>query len=139
MTDAEIVLAKLGVLREHVSRARRRRPERLEALRADVDVQDALSMSLMVAVQEAVDVAFHIAADEKWGVPATYAESFDLLATRGVLSAELGRRLASAAALRNRIAHGCASVDLDRLWRELPGGLDALEEFATAIAAFLPR
>lgn len=139
MTDAEIVLSKLAVLREHVTRARRRRPDRLEALQADVDVQDALSMSLMVAVQEAVDIAFHIAADEKWGVPATYAESFELLATRGLFQPDLGRRLASAASLRNRIVHGYASVDLDRLWRELPGGLDALEEFAAAIAAFLPR
>ena len=33
----------------------------VEALRADVDIQDALALSLPVAIQEAVDIAFHIA------------------------------------------------------------------------------
>lgn len=30
------------------------------------------------------------------------------------------------AALRNRIAHGYASVDFARIWAELPSGLEAL-------------
>jgi uncharacterized protein YutE (UPF0331/DUF86 family) len=75
VTDAGLVLHKLGVLREHVARARRRRPTSAELLRGDVDRQDALAMSLLVAIQEAVDVAFHIIADEQWGVPSSYAES----------------------------------------------------------------
>ena len=90
-----------------------------------------------MAIQEAVDIAFHIAAGEGWGVPSTYAESFDLLASRGVLAADVARQLASAASLRNRIAHGYASIDLERLWRESPIGLDALERYAAAVAAFV--
>ena len=37
------------------------------------------------------------------------------------------------ARLRNRIAHGCASVDVERLWQELPDGLHTLELFVAAI------
>jgi uncharacterized protein YutE (UPF0331/DUF86 family) len=89
---------------------------------------------VLVAVQEAIDIAFHVATDEGWGVPATYAESFDLLAQRGVVSPEVARALAGAASLRNRIAHAYASVDVERFWKELPDGLDALERFAEGIA-----
>jgi uncharacterized protein YutE (UPF0331/DUF86 family) len=107
-------------------------------LRSDVDRQDALAMSLFVAIQEATDIAFHIASDEGWGIPASYAESFEILARHGVIGVELADALARAVTVRNRIAHGYGTVDLDRIWAELPAGLDALDRYATAIARFLP-
>ncbi len=94
-------------------------------------------MSVLVAVQEAIDAAFHIVADERWGVPASYAEGFELLASRSVIDGGLRDRMVAAAGLRNRIAHGYAAVDLERLWSELPEGLDALEEYGKALAAFV--
>jgi uncharacterized protein YutE (UPF0331/DUF86 family) len=138
MTDAVVVLRKLGVLREHLLRARRRRPASAELLRRDVDLLDALSMSLLVVIQESIDIAFHIAADEGWGVPASYAEGFDILARHEVLDASLARSLAAAAGLRNRLAHAYATLDVERLWNELPAGLDAFEEYTRAIARFVP-
>lgn len=94
-------------------------------------------MSLLVAIQEAIDVAFHIVADEGWGVPASYAESFEILVRRGVLEADLAAELARAVAVRHRIAHGYATLDLDRFWKEIPVGLRALDGFAAAIAGFV--
>jgi uncharacterized protein YutE (UPF0331/DUF86 family) len=139
LTDPLIVLRKLSLLREHAARVRRRRPSSIEAFQNDVEVQDALSMSLLVSVQESADVAFHIVADEGWGVPASYAEGFELLAQHGVLPLELARAMSSVTALRNRLAHGYASVDAARLWAELPAGLEALDRFASHIADWLDR
>lgn len=133
MSDPAILLRKLSVLRDHVGRLRRRRPANADALRDDLDLQDSIAMSLLVSVQVALDVALHIAADEGLGVPATYADGFDMLVRQGWLDADVGRRLAGMAALRNRIAHGYASVDFERIWRELPGGLDAFDHFAAAV------
>ena len=101
MTDRDVVFRKLSSLREHVSRMRRRRTVDLETFRADVDRQDAIGMSLLVAVQDALDIALHVAADEGWGVPASYAESFTMLARHGMIDAKLATALASMAALRN--------------------------------------
>lgn len=138
MTDAELVVQKLAMLRDHLARARRRRPATADLLRGDVDLQDSLSMSVLVAIQEAIDIAFHIVSDEGWGAPASYAESFDLLQRHGVIDAPLARVLSGAVGLRNRVAHAYATLDLDRLWAELPAGLDALERYAQAIAVFVP-
>lgn len=138
MTDAELVVRKLAVMREHVARARRRRPSGVEALRGDVDLQDALSMSILVAIQEAIDIAFHVVADEGWGTPASYAESFDLLARHGVMDIALADALTRGVGLRNRLAHAYATLDLERLWTDLPAGLDALDRYAEAIARFVP-
>lgn len=134
MTDSILVLHKLSTLREHIDRARRRRPRSPEALRADVDLQDALAMSLLVAIQEAVDIAFHI---EGGGIPSSYADGFGLLARHGALDAALADTLARTVGVRHRIAHGYATVDIERIWSELPAGLDALDAFAGAIARFL--
>jgi uncharacterized protein YutE (UPF0331/DUF86 family) len=137
MTDVELVLRKLAVLRDHLQRVRRRRPPQVDALLADQDLQDAICMSLLVAIQEAIDTAFHISADEGWGVPDSNAQAFEILARNAVLSDELARAMGSAAALRNRIAHGYAGVDLPRLWAEIPTGLDSLERYVTSVARLL--
>lgn len=135
MTDVTLVLRKLSVLREHAGRARRRRPERFDEIARDEDLQDALAMSLLVAIQEAIDIAFHVASDDGLGLPASYAEAFDLLGRHGVLEADLTASMVQAAGLRNRLAHGYAGIDVERLWEELPAGLDALDRFAAAVAA----
>ena len=121
MTDPVLVLRKLATLREHLERVRRRRPASVEALRTDVDLQDALAMSLLVAVQEAIDVAFHLLADEGWGTPDSYAEGFAMLARRGVIDAALSDALARVVSVRNRLAHGYATLDVDRLWTPATG------------------
>jgi uncharacterized protein YutE (UPF0331/DUF86 family) len=138
MTDPTIVLRKLSALREHVVRLRRRRPATADPMRDDIDLQDAIAMSLVVAVQSALDVAMHLLSDVGAGVPATYADSFRMLTQHGFLDAETSTRLAAMAALCNRIAHGYASVDFERIWRELPDGLTALDRFAQCVAASLP-
>jgi uncharacterized protein YutE (UPF0331/DUF86 family) len=134
MTDPIIVLRKLVTLREHLSRARARRPDAVGELERDTVLQDALAMSLFVAIQEAIDIAFHIVADEGWGMPGSYAEAFAILAEKGVVDAAMVDPLEGCARLRNRIAHGYAAVDIERLWTELPEGLAVLERFVESVA-----
>ena len=138
MTDVGLVLHKLQRLKEQVTLARARRPAVADALSQDLVLRDALALAFMVAVQEAIDIAYHIVADEGWGIPDSHLGAFDMLATRRVVASTLATELSTAASMRNRIAHGYASVDHQRLWHELPSGLRALEEFAAAVAAWLP-
>jgi uncharacterized protein YutE (UPF0331/DUF86 family) len=64
MTDPMVLARKLALLHEHLERAKRRRPDRIDELSIDLDRQDALALSVIVIVQEAVDIAFHIVTDE---------------------------------------------------------------------------
>jgi uncharacterized protein YutE (UPF0331/DUF86 family) len=137
MTNRELVERKLAYLREHLSRARRRAPPSLEALVADIDRTDALVLSLFVSVQEAIDIAYHVGTDNGWGTPESYAASFELLVTHDVLDASVATQMIGASGFRNRIAHAYGTLDLQRLYRDLPGALDALEAFAKAIASYL--
>jgi uncharacterized protein YutE (UPF0331/DUF86 family) len=57
-----------------------------------------------------------------------------MLVTHGIIDSELAASLSAMAALRNRIAHGYATVDVERIYDELPEGITALEKFQVAIA-----
>jgi uncharacterized protein YutE (UPF0331/DUF86 family) len=58
-------------LNEHLRRLRERRPDDLSALKADQLLQDAIALSVLVVVQEAMDIALHIASDEGWELAST--------------------------------------------------------------------
>jgi uncharacterized protein YutE (UPF0331/DUF86 family) len=137
VTNVALVARKLAVLEQHLGRLRERRPASATAFAADSLLQDAVAMSVLVIVQEAMDIALHIAADEGWELASTYREAFTVLARHGVVPTALAESLAGAAQLRNRIAHGYATLDAARLWNELPAGMTAFREFAAAISAFL--
>jgi uncharacterized protein YutE (UPF0331/DUF86 family) len=139
VTNVALVAKKLAVLDEHLRRLRGRRPTTLEAFVEDTLVQDAVAMGVLVVVQEAMDIALHIASDEGWELAATYREAFLVLERHGILSAETAAALGGAAQLRNRIAHGYATMDAARLWTELPSGMAAFAAFASAVSAYLTK
>ena len=84
-----LVAHKLTALRSFLARAAARRPAAVDEFLADEARQEALSLCLLVAVQEATDIAFHIAADEGWGVPTANREAFEILSRHGVIGAPL--------------------------------------------------
>ena len=137
MTNVALVARKLAILNEHLRRLRERRPDDLSALKADQLLQDAIALSVLVVVQEAMDIALHIASDEGWELASTYREAFVVLERHGLLEPSLTPSLTGAAQLRNRIAHGYASLDVERLWTELPSGIDAFAAFSSKVAGFL--
>lgn len=139
MTDKTIIRDKLANMREHAGRARTRRPDDRGGFEANAELQDAVALSVLVAVQEACDIAMHITADEGWGLPGSFGEAFELLSRNDVIAVAHSRELAELAALRGRIAHGYAVKFPGRLWTEVPPCLDALDRYGEAIAKLLTQ
>jgi uncharacterized protein YutE (UPF0331/DUF86 family) len=139
VTNIALVARKLALLQEHLRRLRERRPATVDAFKADTLLQDAVALSVLVVVQEAVDIALHIASDEGWELAASYRDAFVVLERHGLLDTATSEALSGAAQLRNRIAHGYSSLDVERLWSDLPLGVAAFSTFASRIAAFVSR
>src|SRR5450432_3539730 len=118
MTNVALVTRKLAIVALHLARLRERRPLDVTRFKEDALVQDAVSLGVLVVVQECMDIALHIASDEGWELASTYREAFVVLERHGVIDAALATSLGNAAQLRNRIAHGYASLDAERLWQE---------------------
>jgi uncharacterized protein YutE (UPF0331/DUF86 family) len=138
VTDAPLVLHKLRRLAEQIALLRQRRPAGPEVLATDLLLRDGIALALLVACQEVVDVAYHVVADEGWGVPSSHADALALLAQHGVIDGATAASVSGVVRARNRIAHGYASVDHARLWAELPDGIAHLERFSREVARWLP-
>lgn len=100
-----------------------------EEFLSDVKSRDLATFYLFLAIQECIDLAAHWVADAGWGSPEDAASTFDLLADHDVIDHELATQLRGAVGLRNRIAHGYASVDHARVQSEFREGAEALRRF----------
>jgi uncharacterized protein YutE (UPF0331/DUF86 family) len=105
----------------------------LDAFRSDPQARDLSLFYLFLAVQVCIDVAAHWVADEGWGEPDDAGGAFDILADRGVIDRAMATALRGAASLRNRIAHGYAMLDYDRVHHDEQTGVPALREFLLAV------
>lgn len=101
---------------------------------ADAKRADLASFYLFLAIQEAVDLAAHWLSDAGWPPADDVGSSFAALAARGAISVELAEAMRSIVRVRNRIAHGYASVDHARLHAEAPAGVATLRDFFRAVA-----
>ncbi len=102
---------------------------------ADRRQRDLASFYLQLAIQEAIDLAAHWISEEGWTPPADASATFDVLAERGAIDRELATAMRAAVGVRNRIAHGYAGLDHDRLHAEASAGVRGVERFLAAIAA----
>ena len=135
--DRLVVAEKLESLRRCVQRIEDRRVQTAEALRADPDRQDVLSLNITRAVQLCVDLAAHVVSDTKQPAPQTMGETFDLLAAEGVISAALCKRMRGAVGFRNIAVHSYQAIDWDIVHAITHEGMDDFREFAAAIGAQL--
>jgi uncharacterized protein YutE (UPF0331/DUF86 family) len=106
----------------------------VEEFLADSRGRDLTSFYLLLAIQEAIDLAAHWVANAGWPTPDDAGSTFDLLADRGELDRELADALRGAAGLRNRIAHGYNTLDHARLHAEFSHGVVTLRRFLAAAA-----
>lgn len=134
MVRPDVVANKVGRARGWLNDAESLFGPEPGEFRADVQKRDLALFYLFLAIQECIDLAAHWVADEGWGEPDDAGSAFDLLADRGAISREAATALRGATGLRNRIAHGYALLDYDRVHVEAREGIPALRAFLLAVA-----
>lgn len=137
MLDDTLVAKKVAEVRARVERVRAKVPEDLEVYLQDQDLRELVSFNLVLAIQALLDLSAMTVSQEGWGVPETLSGTFTLLAERGVLSADLSRRLAEAAKMRNLVVHRYGAVDDSLVHRAVCERIGDLETACDAILDFL--
>jgi len=134
VVDRARLAHKVAAVRDAVARVRAVLPVDPGGFRADRTVREVVVLNLFVALQECIALATHWVADEGWPVPSSYRETFLSLADHGILERPLAERLASAAGLRNLVAHRYGEIDYDRIHEIATTGLDDLEQLCARLA-----
>lgn len=106
----------------------------LEELRGDRARLDLAAFYLLLAIQECIDLAAHWVADDGLAPPEDAASTFDVLCDKGLIAPEVADALRGATGLRNRIAHGYADLDRERVYLEAKDGISRIREFLSNVA-----
>lgn len=125
------------LLRGVTERAARLEHARIQPERERGDLWlDGVKYLFVTMIEGCLDVAQHIAASEKLGVPDSNADAIRLLGRHDIIAGDLADTLARAAGFRNVLVHGYADVDDDVVVDRL-GTLDDFSDFVVQVSRWI--
>jgi uncharacterized protein YutE (UPF0331/DUF86 family) len=132
----DIIINKIQSIQRCVQRAR----EEYESDPGDFDSnytrQDAATLNVLRACEQAIDLANHVIRKHKLGVPNSSTESFDLLRQKFVIEPPLAEKLKKMVHFRNTVIHQYRRTDMNILKAVIVTGLDDLILFGDRIMEF---
>jgi uncharacterized protein YutE (UPF0331/DUF86 family) len=126
----DILTNKIQSIQRCVERAREEHQKAGDGFHADYTHQDSAVLNVTRACEMVIDLANHTIKKEKLGIPTSSAESFYLLARKGIISLELEKKMAAMVGFRNIAVHEYKKLDVDTIVNVIVHGLDDVLEFA---------
>jgi uncharacterized protein YutE (UPF0331/DUF86 family) len=135
--DVDVVRRRCGEITDSLDRLRRIRDGGRETFLTDRDIRDVACYRLLLAIEAALALCYHVSARQLREVPEDYAGCFGGLARGGVIPQALSVRLQQMARFRNLLVHVYWDVDYGRVFDAIEADLDDLAQFSRAIAALV--
>ena len=134
--NSVVIKTKLESLRKCLDRIKSKKPESLDRLLGDIDMQDIIALNLERSIQLCVDIANHILSTLDDSPAMSMAESFERLSEKGIIPNELGKNLKKAVGFRNLSVHAYDKIDWHLVWNILEGDLMDLVRFLECVESF---
>jgi len=109
----------------------------LDTFLADQDALDVACYRLLVAIEAALQICFHVSAQQLRRVPDEYAECFAILGEADILPPDLSHNLQQMARFRNLLVHLYWQIDYRRVYQIIQERLGDLRAFVRAIGQLL--
>lgn len=135
--NQELVRTRCQEIEESLERLERIRLAPKEEFLRDRDLEDIACYRLLVAVEAALGLCYHVSAKHLKKVPEEYAECFAILADAEIISKDLSEKLQKMSRFRNLLVHMYWKVDYSTLYELIQHNLQDLRQFSTAIVALL--
>ncbi len=135
--NQELIMTRCREIQESLDRLSgiAKRPK--EVFLADRDLQDIASYRLLVAVEAALSLCYHVSAKRLKKVPEEYAECFSILADAGIITPELSQRMQKTARFRNLLVHMYWKIDYDAVYDIIQRNTEDLHTFSKIIAGLV--
>jgi len=131
-----LISRKIESLIHCIDRIEQKRPDSLDILEKDFDLQDIISVNLERAVQQCVDCAFIMLSNSGKPVPATMGEAFGSLEELGIITEKTGSAMQRAAGFRNMLVHAYRKIDWSIIWNIINNNLDDFRVFISEITGW---
>ena len=131
--NSVVIASKLESLRRCLDRITSKKPDTLNQLLEDIDMQDILALNLERSIQLCVDIANHILSALDDSPAMSMAESFERLSEKEIISNELAANLRRAVGFRNLSVHAYDKIDWSLVWNNFESDLNDLVQFVEII------
>lgn len=135
--NLELVRTRCQEIEESLERLERIRTKSKEEFLKDQDLKDIACYRLLVAMEAALSLCYHVSARRIKKVPEEYAECFAILANEKIIPTELSEKLQRMARFRNLLVHMYWKIDYSTLYEIIQNNLDDFRQFSKAIIALL--
>ncbi|OLN31851.1 type VII toxin-antitoxin system HepT family RNase toxin [Desulfosporosinus metallidurans] len=95
--------------------------------------QDSIILNIQRGCEAAIDLAMHIVAENKWGIPQSSREAFDILRQENWLDESLTESLKSMVGFRNIAVHNYQLLNLKIVRQVIEQHLDDLKKFSRIV------
>ena len=135
--NQELVRTRCQEIEDSLGRLERIKAVDKEDFLKDRDIQDIASYRMLVAIEAALGLCYHVSAKSLKRVPNEYAECFAILADEGIIANDLSESLQRMARFRNILVHMYWKIDYGALYDLIQQRLNDLRHFSEAIVKLL--
>jgi uncharacterized protein YutE (UPF0331/DUF86 family) len=135
--NADLVRSRCADIEDAVVRLERFGAMPVDKFVGNPESVDAACYRLLVGIEAAIALCYHISAVHLRQVPEQYAACFDTLREAGIVSNELATRLKAMARFRNLLVHMYKRVDPAAVHDILRDSLPDLRAFAAAVVQLI--
>jgi len=120
----DTLIQKIQSCQRCIQRAREIYAKHRDEFTTNYDAQDAALLNLIRLCELSIDIANFLIRRDKLGIPASSAESFDLLQQAGGIDADLAGRLKAMVGFRNVAVHQYRDLDFEIVRTVIEDGLE---------------
>jgi len=91
---------------------------------------------LIVSIEATIDMCNHLISRNRFRIPESYADTFNVMAEKGVISKDLTVKLIEMAKFRNRLVHIYWEVDDEVIYDIIKEDIKDIEKFMDKFTAF---
>jgi uncharacterized protein YutE (UPF0331/DUF86 family) len=135
--NQELIRTRCQEIEESLNRLEGIKVRPKEDFLKDQDAQDIACYRLLVAIEAALGLCYHVSAKHLKKVPEGYAECFANLADAGIIPTDLSENLQKMARFRNLLVHMYWKVDYATLYELIQHNLNDLRHFSETIVGLL--
>ena len=131
----DVVLNKISVIercKKRIIDVYDQKPENLK----DYTKQDSIILNIQRACEACIDLAMHIVAQERLGLPQTSRDAFDMLESSSIIDKEIAKRLKAMVGFRNIAVRDYQTINLNILEQIVEKHLEDFTDFTKQILKY---
>ena len=128
----DVILNKISVIERCIKRINEEYDNNPKNLQ-NYTKQDSIILNIQRACEASIDIAMHIVAEKKLGIPQTSRDAFELLYKNHIITESVMKKMKAMVGFRNIAVHDYQEINLQIIQMIVEKHLDDFREYAKQV------